>query len=165
VIAPIYGLAKVRLTLYQPTGENLTRLTLQSPTREGLELSFSPEGTAHELGSGAMFQKLWVERGARPALDLKWEVGLSTAMETWTGSAWGVPISIDTAEALVRVFEAAFQRPALVEPHRDSSFSFLAQPDPQKALEIRDVKGVRHIKLSLRLVGTRVGSLPNWGPA
>ncbi len=161
--APIYGLAKARITLYRPDGTPSQRITLQSPTREGLDLAFTPEGTVHPLGSGAAFQKVWVDRGVRPALDLKWEVGLSSSAESWSGSGWDVPGPLDTAEALARVFEAAFQRPALVQPHLDHSYTFLGQPDPQKAFEIRDLKGVRHTKVALRLIGTRVGPVPDWG--
>jgi hypothetical protein len=49
-----------------------------------------------------------------------------------------------------------------VEPHTDKAFSFSAQPDPGKAFELKDIKGIAHSGLDLVLIQTTVAALPNW---
>jgi hypothetical protein len=159
----VYGLAQTRLTLYALDGVTpLYRITLQKETREGLILSFKPEGVTHQLGSGANWAQSRTHRGFRAQLEVKWDFGLTSSVETWTSGAWGAPATMLTPTALSLIFSWAFQAPCLVEPHLDKAYSFLAQPDPSKALELKDVKGVAHSGLGLVLVATTVGSIPDW---
>ena len=159
-----YGLQKTRLTLYAPDGTTPSlRITLQKETREGLALGFKPEGVGTRLGSGAFWATQWTHHGFRPELSIKWDRGLESLAETWTGSAWGPAASMLTPLALSHIFNKAFLAPCLVEPHLDQAYSFLAQPDPGKAFVLRDLKGVAHTGLELDLVGLTVGAIPDWG--
>ncbi len=159
----VYGTSKSRITLYAADGvTNKYRITLQKEGREGLKLSFKPEGAPHQLGSGAAWAKAWTHRGFRATLDIKWPHGMESILETWTAGAWGAPTPILTATALSLIFTWGFQSPCLIEPHLDKAYSFSAQPDPSKALELRDVKGVAHTGLGLVLVATAVAPLPDW---
>ena len=158
-----YGLQKTRITLYAADGVTpLYRITLQKETREGLTLSFKPEGAPHQLGSGANWANAWAHRGFRAQLDIAWDVGLESTLETWGGSAWGAATSELTPISLSRIFTWAFQSPCLVEPHLDKAYSFSAQPDPGKARGLKDRKGVAHTGLDLSLIATEVGSIPDW---
>ena len=158
-----YGVARTRITLYAADGVTPNfRVTLQKEVREGLTLSFKPEVASHQLGSGAAWAKSLTFRGFRPQLDIKWDFGLTSSVEVWSGTAWGAPADELTPISLSRIFTWAFQSPCLVEPHLDKAYSFTAQPDPGKALELKDLKGVAHSGLDLVLVGTVLGTLPNW---
>ncbi len=159
----IYGLAQTRITLYASDGVTPTlRVTLQKETREGLTLSFKPEGVSHQLGSGASWAKPWLHRGFRAQLEVKWDVGLESSVETWASGAWGAAATVPTAQALSQILAAAFQAPCLVEPHLDKAFSFSAQPDPGKAFGLKDLKGLAHTGLDLVLIQTTVAALPDW---
>lgn len=161
--APIYGLKQTRITLYALDGVTPTlRVTLQKETREGLTLSFKPEGVSHQLGSAATWAKPWTHRGFRAQLDIKWDYGLESSVETWAAGVWGAAATVPTAQALSQILNAAFPAPCLVEPHFDKAFSFSAQPDPGKAFELKDVKGVAHSGLDLVLIQTTVATLPDW---
>ncbi len=159
----IYGIAKSRITLNAVDGSPVFRVTLQKETRKGLSLSWKPEGVTHELGSGATWARHRTHRGFRAHLEINWDVALNSTIETWSGGAWGAPASIRTALALAKIFTYAFQAPCLVEPHLDKAFSFLAQPDPGKPFELQDVRGVAHTDLTLVLIATTVGAIPDWG--
>jgi hypothetical protein len=159
----VYGTSKSRITLYDADGVTKKyRITLQKEGREGLKLSYKPEGAPHKLGSGAAWANTWTHRGFRATLEIKWPHGIQSTLETWTAGAWGAPTTILTASALSLIFTWAFQSPCLVEPHLDKAYSFSAQPDPGKALELRDVKGVAHTGLELALVATILGAIPDW---
>ncbi len=161
--APIYGIKQTRITLYALDGVTPTlRVTLQKETREGLTLSFKPEGVGHQLGGAAAWAKPFTYRGFRAQLAIKWDLGLESSVETWSGTAWGAPATVLTALALSQILAAAFQAPCLVEPHLDKAFSFSAQPDPGKAFELGDLKGVAHTNLDLVLIQTTVANLPDW---
>ncbi|WP_306600763.1 hypothetical protein [Geothrix sp. 21YS21S-2] len=159
----VYGLNQTRITLYAADGTTpLYRITLQKEQREGLKLSFPPEGVPHDLGSGAQWAKQWTHRGFRPRLDISWDRGVESIRETWTSGAWGPPVTILTVTALSLIFTYAFQAPCLVEPHLDKAYSFSAQPDPTKALELQDLKRVVHTSLALSLIATIPGPIPDW---
>jgi hypothetical protein len=159
----IYGTSRTRITLYAADGVTPNyRITLQKEVREGLNLIFNPEGVPHQMGSGAAWAKSLTFRGFRPQLEIKWDFGLTSSVEVWGGTAWGAPADELTPISLSRIFTWAFQSPCLVEPHLDKAYSFTAQPDPGKALGLKDRKGVAHSDLDLVLVGTVVGSIPDW---
>ena len=160
----IYGLKEPRITLYEDDGITPRyRVTLQKETREGLELTFKPEGVTHQLGSGASWARRWIHRGHRITLDLKWSHGLNAAVETWSGSAWGASTTITLAQALSVIATWANHNPCLVSPHKDLAFEFLAQPGGGKGLTFRDLKGFAHTGLELSLISTvLVKDLPDW---
>lgn len=159
----VYGLQTTRITLYASDGVTPTlRITLQKESKDGLTLSFKPDGVTHQLGSGAAWAQTRTHRGFRAQLSVKWEFGLESIVETWGGAAWGAPVAILTAMALSQILNAAFLAPCLVEPHTDKAFSFTAQPDPGKAFELRDMKGMAHSGLDLVLIQTTVANLPDW---
>ncbi len=168
----IYGTAQTRITLYDPTSGTATkRYTLQREDREGLILTFKEEGTVHQLGSGASWGRQLVHRGFRAELAIKWGVALDpsigvgqlvTLVETYSGSAWGAAVGINTATALSAIISGAFKKACLVEPHLDKAFSFLAQPDPGKAFGLQDLKGVVHTKAELTLIAQTVADIPDW---
>ena len=113
-----YGCGRTRITIYATDGETpVSRITLQKETREGLVLTFTPEGTLRALGSGASWALTWQRRGFRPSLAISWEVGLTSILETWSGSAWETAPRIPTARALSLILTAAMVVPCLVEPH------------------------------------------------
>lgn len=162
-MATVYGLAQTRITLYQADGVTpLYRIVLQKEDKEGLKLSYKPEGVSHQLGSGANWARKWAHRGFRPQLDIAWSHGLDSTKQGWTGVAWGAASTIITPEAMGLIFTWAFQSPCLVEPHLDKAYSFSAQPDPGKPFDLKDIKGVFHTGLSLSLIGSTVGSIPDW---
>jgi hypothetical protein len=160
----IYGLDKPRITLYADDGVTpVYRITLQKETKEGLDLAFPAEGVSRQLGSGAGWAKPWLQRGFRPVLNLKWSHGLDSAVEAWGGIAWGAGTTVNTAQALGVIDSMARRAPCLVEPHLDQNFSFLAQPDPGKAITLRDLKGLVHTGLELQLVATKlISDHPDW---
>lgn len=161
--APIYGLQKTRITLYDVNGTTpLKRITLQKETREGLTLSWKPEGVFTGLGSGSSWANNWTHHGFRASLAIGWSHGLDSWVELWTGSAWGTASGLTTPIALSQIINAAVLVPCLVEPHLDKGFSFLAQPDPGKAFVLKDVKGVAHTGLELALIATTVAPMPDW---
>jgi hypothetical protein len=158
-----YGSQKSRITLYASDGTTpVSRITLQKEDREGLQLSFKPEGSALRLGSGSGWANTWTHHGHRASLSIKWSVGLESSIETWSGSAWGAPTAILTPIALSQIFNRAFQAPCLVEPHLDKAYSFSAQPDPGKAFVLCDRKGVVHTDLGLDLVAVTLDVVPDW---
>lgn len=158
----VYGTGRSRVTLYDTAGTPTVRITLQKETREGLTLKFSPEGQLHKKGSGAAWGQDWQHRGFRPSLQIEWTHGLMTLRETYTSGAWSAAVEIPTAEALGQILNSAFVAPCLVQPHVDHSFAFLAQPDPETAFELRDVKGVAHTGLTLSLMGRSLTAIPTW---
>lgn len=160
----IFGLKETRITLYQDDGVTPRyRVTLQKEVREGLDLTFKPEGVSHQLGSGAGWAKRWIHRGFRPTLAIKWKHGMESSVETWDGAAWGVSTIITTAQALSVIHTWASHNPCLVSPHKDLNFEFLAQPDPGKAFNLQDLKGVLHTDLALNLIATRIiQDIPDW---
>lgn len=164
--AIIYGLGSTRVTLRDATGANLARLTLQCEDREGLELSFTPEGVTSDLGSGAGFRRAWTPRKFRAAVAIKWTYALASRVETWSGSDWTGSVLVDTAEALRQIHNAAWIYPCLVQPHLGSAWAFEAQPDPgADPYALQDVKGVVHADLSLRLQSRAVVDIPDWWSA
>jgi hypothetical protein len=159
----IYGLKQTRITLYAADGVTPNfRVTLQKEVREGLTLSWPPEGVSHDLGSGADWAKHRTHRGFRPRLEIGWDFGLNSSIEAWTGAAWGAAAAVLTPIALAKVYTWGMQNPCLVEPHLDKAYSFLAQPDPEQAFELRDIRGVAHTGLALTLIATLLGPLPDW---
>lgn len=176
----VYGLQKTRITLYQTDGTTpKTRITLQKETKEGLTLSFKPEGQLRQAGSGAAWARNWAHFGFRAQLRILWDLGTDeTLIQSWEPSGWGLSsfgesawsepdgwgtsAQIPTASALSILINGAYQVPCLVEPHLDKSFSFLAQPDPGRSLDMRDVKGVAHSGMELALVGTNLVEIPDW---
>ena len=158
----VYGLGSTRVILRDATGANLARVTLQCEDREGLALTFTPEGVASDLGSGAGFKRAWSPRRWRPSLAITWAYGLASRIETWDGSAWGSAVLVDTAEALRRIHNAAWIYPCTVQPHQGSAWTFDAQPDPgADPYALQDVKGVIHADLSLHLQGRAVVDIPD----
>jgi len=159
----VYGMQRSRITLYAADGTTpLYRITLQREAREGLTLKFVPEIVSHKMGSGADWANHLTYRGHRPQLDVKWKYGVRSDRQAWTGSAWGAPTKILTATAISIIQAYAFQAPCNVEPHFDKAWSFMAQPDPGKAFELRDTKGVAHPGLELVLIAQKVGPIPDW---
>ena len=159
----IYGVQKTRVTLYGPDGTTpLQRITLEKEAREGLTLSFKPEGPDTKLGSGANWAIKRTHHGFRAELAIKWEYGLESSVEAWVAGAWGAPSSILTALAISSIFTRAFEAPCLVEPHLDKAYSFKAQPDPGKPFVLKDVKGVAHSSLELVLIAEELGAIPDW---
>lgn len=159
----IYGRNRTRITLYAADGTTpLQRVTLEKEAREGLALSFKPEGAEAKLGSGANWAIKRTHHGFRPELAIKWEYGMESTVETWGGAAWGAPAAILTPMALASIFTRACAAPCLVEPHLDKAYSFKAQPDPGKPFVLKDVKGVAHSGLELVLVGEELGPIPDW---
>lgn len=157
------GTARTRITLYEADGTTPKfRITLQRETREGLTLAFKPEGPSHQLGSGANWARHLTHHGFRPTLGIKWSHGTKSIREAWTGATWAAGESILTPVALSLIFTWAFQSPCLVEPRLDKAFSFEAQPDPDRALELKDLGGVAHTGLDLVLFGTELGAIPDW---
>ncbi len=159
----VYGLKQTRITLYDADGVTAKyRITFQKEMREGLTLSYKPEGVSHQLGSAANWATPRTHRGFRAHLDIKWDYGLESSVETWNGTAWDPPVSTLTAEALSLVFTWAFEAPCVVEPHLDKGYAFHAQPDPGRSLDLSDVKGVAHKDLGLTLIQIDVGPIPVW---
>lgn len=160
----VYGLKETRIILYADDGVTPRyRVTLQKESKEGLDLIFKPEGITHQLGSGAGWARHYVHRGFRPSLGIKWNVAIESAVETWDGSAWGTAATVTTAQALSLVHSLGSRAPALVSPHYDLNFNFLAQPDPGKAFVLQDHRGAVHTKLELNLIGiTLLPDIPDW---
>ncbi len=159
----VYGLERTRVTLYEVDGITpLYRITLQREAPEGLTLKFTHEGVLHPMGSGAGWAKHWVHRGHRAQLSIKWNYGVRSDRETWTGSEWGAPSKILTALAVSIILTHAFPVPCKVEPRPDTDWSFMAQPDPAKAFELKDTKGVAHPGLELVLIASTLGPIPDW---
>ncbi|MBS1771155.1 MAG: hypothetical protein JSS77_16010 [Acidobacteria bacterium] len=163
-IAPIYGSGPTRITLFDSSGVKTKRLTFQVPEKEGLTLTFTPEGVLHELGSDSDYERQYAYNGHRPQLEVKWSVGMLSSYEVWdTGSStWGALTQISTAQALNWLHMAAFIYPVLVEPHTDKAYSFSAQPDPQQTLALSDVKGIAHTGLDITLIGNVVAPVPDF---
>jgi len=157
----VYGVGSTRIVL-NSGGIPAFRITLQKESTEGLVLSFKPEGAAGQLGSGAAWAKTWAHHGFRPTLAIKWGVGIKSTIETYSGGSYGAPTQILTADALTRILSYGFKEPMLVQPHLDNAFSFLAQPDPGVALNLKDNKGAYHTSLETTLIGTTVADLPAW---
>jgi hypothetical protein len=159
-----YGLQKTRITLYATDGTTPTlRVTLQKEDREGLSLEFAPEGPTTKLGSGAGWANQHTHHGWRPTLAITWSAGLTSSVETWSGSAWGAAADMITPIALSKILNAGMQAPCLVEPHLDKAYNFSAQPDPGKPFKLRDLKGIVHTGLELTLIGqTLADDLPDW---
>lgn len=161
--APIYGLKQTQIMLFDAPGIVAHYLILlQKETREGLTLSFKPEGVSHQLGSAAAWAKPWTHRGFRPQIEIKWDFGMTSQIWEQVAGVWQPPTEILTAQALSMIMNLAFQYPCVVEPHLDNAYNFFAQPDPGKAFELKDLKGVAHSGLSLTLVGTTVAAMPDW---
>lgn len=159
----VYGTARTRITLYDTDGVTPKfRITLQKEVREGLTLAFKEEGVVHQGGSGSGWARNLTHRGFRPQLEIKWDFGLTSSLETWATGAWGPAADELTPISLSRIFSWAFKAPCLVEPHLDKAYSFLAQPDPGKSLGLKDLKGVAHSDLDLVLIATTVGDIPDW---
>ncbi len=160
----VYGLQKTRITLHETDGTTPKfRITLQKETKEGLTLTFKPEGQMRQAGSGGGWARSWAHWGFRAQVRILWDLGTDeTTLETWTAGAWSAPSVYLTASALALIFTHAFRAPCLVEPHTDKAYSFLAQPDPGKPLELKDIKGVAHSGLELVLIGDTVGEIPDW---
>lgn len=153
----IFGLKETRITLYQDDGVTPRyRVTLQKEVREGLDLTFKPEGVSHQLGSGAAWAKRWIHRGFRPTLAIKWKHGMESTLEAWGTGSWNAATVITTAQALGFIHTYASRVPCLVSPHKDMNFDFLAQPDPGKSFNLQDLKGVLHTDLALNLIATRI---------
>ncbi len=162
-LVPVYGVKRARITLYDGNGNATQRFVLQAEQNEGLELSFPPEGNMHQLGSGAGWAKVWGHRGFRPVLGIKWAVARQSMVQAASGSGWGDPIAVDTAQALGLIISSAMLIPCKVEPHHDINFSFLAQPDPGKAFVLSDLKRLVHRGLRLDLVSSRIiPAVPDW---
>lgn len=159
----VYGLDRSRITLYDVDGTTpLYRITLQREAPEGLKLQFTHEGVTHHMGSGAGWANHLTHRGHRAQLSVKWNYGVRCDREAWTGSAWGAPSKVLTATAISIILTHAFQTPCKVEPRIDTAWNFLAQPDPAKAFELRDTKGVAHPGLELVLIAVTLASIPDW---
>lgn len=159
----VYGTQKTRITLYDVDGTTpLQRITLQKEDREGLTLSWKPEGAATKLGSGAGWANVLVHHGHRAQLTIKWGVGLESSVEAWASGAWGAATVILTPLAIASILNKAFLSPCLVEPHLDKGYSFKAQPDPGKSFDLKDLKGVAHTGLDLVLIAETVGPIPDW---
>lgn len=158
----VYGLGRTVITLRDASGNPTVRYTLQVEQREGLVLTFTPEGTAHDLGSGAGWAKRWNHRGFRPSISIRWDAGTISSKALWSGSAWGNEQVVSTAVALSELLNAAFLVPCLVQPHKDHAFTFVAQPDPSKGFALKDRKRVIHTDLTLDLVGQDLGAIPTW---
>ena len=159
----IYGTARTRITLYAPDGTTpLQRITLQKEDREGLTLTWKPEGPSTTLGSGAGWAITRTHHGFRAELAIKWGVGVESSVETWASGAWGAPTVMLTPLAIASIFNKALLAPCLVEPHLDKAYSFLAQPDPGKAFTLKDIKGVAHTGLELVLIAETLAAIPDW---
>jgi hypothetical protein len=159
----VYGTNKTRVTLYDVDGTTpLQRITLQKEDREGLTLSWKPEGATTKLGSGAGWANANTHHGFRAELAIKWAVGVESASEAWVSGAWGPATILLTAQAIRDIFTQAMVVPCLVEPHLDKAYSFKAQPDPGKAFSLKDVKGVAHTGLELVLIAETLGPIPDW---
>ena len=158
-----YGSARTRITLYAADGTTpLQRVTLQKETREGLLLTWVPEGTESKLGSGANYARHWAHNGFRPTLGIKWDKGVKSTLETWASGAWGPATVLLTPIALSYIFNKAMVAPCLVEPHLDKDYSFKAQPDPGKPFSLRGIKGVAHSDLELVLIAEELSDIPDW---
>lgn len=159
----IYGLARTRITLYDADGTTpLQRLTLQKEDREGLTLTWKPEGPSTNLGSGSGWAIKRTHHGFRAELAIKWGVGVKSSVETWASGAWGAPAVLLTPLAIASIFNKAVLAPCLVEPHLDKAYSFKAQPDPGKPFSLKDLKGVAHTGLELVLIAETLGPIPDW---
>lgn len=159
----VYGTQKTRITLYAADGVTpLQRITLQKEDREGLTLTFKPEGAATKLGSGAGWANRWTHHGFRAELAIKWAVGVESSSEAWVSGAWAAAATTLTPQAIRDVFTRAMEAPCLVEPHLDKAYSFKAQPDPGKPFALRDIKGVAHTGLELVLIAETLGPIPDW---
>ncbi|BDU72904.1 hypothetical protein [Mesoterricola silvestris] len=162
-MATIYGSDRTRITIYAPGSSTpLARITLQEEDSEGLVLSWRPEGVKHSLGGGAAWANHWTHRGHRPQLQISWAAGMTSSIETWDGSAWGAPVVILTPLAIAKILSSAFLAPCMVEPHLDKAYSFLAQPDPERPFELKDVGAAVHTDLGISLLGQTVGPIPDW---
>jgi hypothetical protein len=140
-----------RVTLLDAAGGSVARWTLQDPTREGRALRWRPEASLRELGSGQGFARRLRHRGFRLELALRWDAGLLSTREAWSGATWAAPETLPTALAHGEILAWAAGRLVRVEP-------FLGQPAPAwtaLALEagpsLRDTRGVVHPDLELVL--------------
>lgn len=159
----VYGTKKTRITLYDVDGITpLQRITLQRETREGLTLSWKPEGSATKLGSGSGWANALVHHGHRAQLAIKWDKGTNSSQETWASGTWAAPTVMLTPLAIASILNKAFLAPCLVEPHLDKGYSFKAQPDPAKAFFLKDLKGIAHTDLELVLIAETLGPIPDW---
>lgn len=159
----VYGLRQTRITLYNVDGTNAYRITLQKEGRTGLELAFPAEGSSQQLGSGADWEIVWLQRGFRPSLVINWPVATESAIETWDGAQWGEKISILTAQARGLIDNYAFVKPCLVAPHEDMNFSFLARPAANDPFKLKDIKGIAHSDIKLTLIATKLTpAIPDW---
>ena len=160
----IFGSKQTQIILYMDDGVTPQyRVTLQKETAEGLTIALKPEGVSRQLGSGAGWANRWLHRGFRPSLTVQWTHGVQSQVETWSGGAWTGLTTIPTAQALSIIHTWACHNPCLVYPHLDVNFSFQAQPDPGKAFNLRDAKGVIHTSLELALIGTTLlPDIPDW---
>lgn len=157
----IYGTGRSIVEVRLPDGSPQWRITFQSVSREGLELSFTPLGKAFDLGSGAGFQRAWSPRRFRAVLSLNWTHAIESTLQAWTSGAWGSGITIDTAEALRLIHNAAWLYPVLVQPHASDAWTFEAWID-KSAFTLSDIKGVCHTNQRLSLISRSALELPAW---
>jgi hypothetical protein len=158
-----YGTAKSRITLYDSDGvTGLFRITLQREEKEGMVLTFTPEGVTTNLGSGASWANKRTHHGFRPSFSIKWAVGLNCTIEAWVTDHWDTATDIATPMAISKILNNAFVTPCLIEPRSDTAFSFLAQPNPEQAFTLKDIKGVAHTDLSIELLAVTITTIPDW---
>lgn len=160
--AVIYGIQQTRITLYDTNGNPTFRVGLQVEMSEGLKIRFLPEGIMHQLGSGAGWAQQWIHRGCRATLAIKWDVGVTSQIQAWGGSAWGAYAEVDTAQVLTQVLNSALLVPCKVEPHQDKAFAFQAQPVMATPFELSDLKRFAHRGLVLEMASCGLMQIPDW---
>ena len=157
----VYGTGLSIVEVRRQDGSPQWRITFQSVSREGLELSFTPLGKAADLGSGAAFQRAWSPQRFRAGLTLNWSHAIESTVQEWVSGSWGASVSIDTAEALRLIHNAAWLYPVLVQPRSGDAWTFEAWID-KSPFSLSDIKGVCHTNQRLSLISRTALDLPAW---
>ena len=140
-----------RITLLDSTGAPAVRWTLQTVTREGRALRWKPEGQLRPLGSGTGFRRAWAQRGFRQELGLKWDFGLTSTREAWSGTAWAPGVVRPTAEAHSEILGWAAPLQVQVEPFLGTAMAAFTAQAYEQGPSLQDTKGIAHPRLELVL--------------
>lgn len=148
------------ITLVDASGMPFARWTLQGSAPEGRILRWKAEGNIHMAGSAMDFARSWHHRGFRLEMVIRWNVGVQSFRQDWTGTAWGDPEPLPTALAHSQILRWAARATVVVQPFEgDDSFIFNANATGD-GLSLRDIGAVAHTHLEMMLEAVSLADAP-----
>ena len=110
----------------------------------------------HDLGCGTDWARRWVHRGFRLELGIRWNYGITSTRETWSGGSWTSPAALPTAQAHSEILDWSERNSVKVEPLAGQPMPVWVAQAFEVGLSLRDTRGIAHPGLELALVSRRL---------